>query len=806
LAGNIPLALKYKQRQVQANNEAFRRGALSSAYGSLATLQAMTGDFSAAVNSISEAESYEPNPLNIPNITHRIATRLAWNRYYMDTGRGAVEESRGDLAAAERYYRSALKAAESKGFDIAYWWRLSPALLALPRNLMRQGRLSEAEALIRDILRKRLDGQDWGNRTAFGAHIAAAALGTLSEITYEAGRHQDAIRLAQATANYYRTICAPPETLNLAMARNVIGQAMAAEGRWSDAVSQYELIEKGLKNDPGSFERLFRGNLSWALALIRSGQIPTALDHLRAALRKANLQFGQSHYKTAEIGAFIAIAHLAKGNLKASHDFFSKSVPILLSRRRENSGEDVTATAGDRRLKIVIENYIDLLFRLRNNQIASKPGLGFISETFRLAQIGRSQQVSRALSASSARVQLRNPTLADLARREQDAQRRIRVLYGTLGKLISADTGKERQIQIVRKTIETLRDARRALTAEIESKFPDYANLINPKPGTIEEAQRFLKDGEALITTYVAEKATYVWAVPKSGQAAFARVPLGKPKIQTIVRNLRRALDPKVATLGDIPDFDVAASHRLYRALLGPVEPGWKKARSLVIVAHDALGQLPFSVLVTENIQTGPEKEPLFSNYRDVPFLVHRHAVTVLPSVSALNTLRSLPPASPARRSFAGFGDPLFSADQARATQIADNSADTVAARGLIQVRGLPVRLRAAPKLDGVASADLAKLPRLMDTADEVNGIALAMNADLTRDVFTQKRANEERVKSMSLSDYKVLAFATHGLVPGDLDGLTQPALALSSPIVTGGNNDGLLTMGEILTLKLDAD
>jgi CHAT domain-containing protein len=38
------------------------------------------------------------------------------------------------------------------------------------------------------------------------------------------------------------------------------------------------------------------------------------------------------------------------------------------------------------------------------------------------------------------------------------------------------------------------------------------------------------------------------------------------------------------------------------------------------------------------------------------------------------------------------------------------------------------------------------------------------------------------------------------------LDGLDQPAIALSSPTVTGENEDGLLTMGEILKLKLNAD
>ena len=73
--------------------------------------------------------------------------------------------------------------------------------------------------------------------------------------------------------------------------------------------------------------------------------------------------------------------------------------------------------------------------------------------------------------------------------------------------------------------------------------------------------------------------------------------------------------------------------------------------------------------------------------------------------------------------------------------------------------------------------------------------------------MFTGVRASEGVIKKLDLSRYKVIAFATHGLVPGDLDGLTQPALALSSPKVSGNpNEDGLLTMGEILSLRLDAD
>src|SRR5207344_2690993 len=58
----------------------------------------------------------------------------------------------------------------------------------------------------------------------------------------------------------------------------------------------------------------------------------------------------------------------------------------------------------------------------------------------------------------------------------------------------------------------------------------------------------------------------------------------------------------------------------------------------------------------------------------------------------------------------------------------------------------------------------------------------------------------------LDLSGFKVVVFATHGLVPGDLNGLTQPALALTAPKVAAVEGDGLLTMEEILTLKLNAD
>jgi len=58
----------------------------------------------------------------------------------------------------------------------------------------------------------------------------------------------------------------------------------------------------------------------------------------------------------------------------------------------------------------------------------------------------------------------------------------------------------------------------------------------------------------------------------------------------------------------------------------------------------------------------------------------------------------------------------------------------------------------------------------------------------------------------MPLNDYKVLAFATHGLVAGDFKGLAEPALVLTPPARDSEHDDGLLTASEVAQLKLDAD
>jgi len=179
--------------------------------------------------------------------------------------------------------------------------------------------------------------------------------------------------------------------------------------------------------------------------------------------------------------------------------------------------------------------------------------------------------------------------------------------------------------------------------------------------------------------------------------------------------------------------------------------------------------------------------------------------VTLVPSAMALRTLRQSPPGSTKREPMIGFGDPYFNSEQAAEAEASQRANIVVAAADATTVtRSAALKRRNSPQT--IDTPEIATLPRLPDTAEELKSIAVALKADPAKALYLGKMANEKTVKDTDLSRFRIVAFATHGLLPGELDGLTQPALAMTAPAVAGVPGDGLLTMEEILALKLDAD
>ena len=390
--------------------------------------------------------------------------------------------------------------------------------------------------------------------------------------------------------------------------------------------------------------------------------------------------------------------------------------------------------------------------------------------------------------------------------------KQVAALLGTLNNVLALPAGQrdDNGVAALNVGIKNLKSERDRLRGEIAKRFPNYAALIDPKPPTVDEIRASLKPGEALLSFYFGREQSFVWAVPQTGKVAFATIPATSGQIASKIGELRKALEPDAALISDIPRFDLKLAYELYSLLLKPVEAGWKAQKSLIVVTNGALGLLPLSLLPTAPVaEDEKENGLLFSGYRNVAWLARTHAVSMVPSAAALRTLRALPPGPASRDPFIGFGDPYFSPEQAaeadaekdaKPVQVA--SADPAANT----TRGLPLNRRSSPKIEGVSSAELAQLPRLPDTAAELTSIAKALRIDPDKTLHLGRAANEQAVATADLSHYRIVDFATHGLVPGELNGLTQPALALTAPAVANVAGDGLLTVEKILALKLDAD
>jgi CHAT domain-containing protein len=727
---------------------------------------------------------------------------LEGSRAILFEARGQYREAEAAYKRSEDYKRSALP--ELKNIEYAppesqLRHAADSDALSVARMKAKQGRLAEAEADARRALLARLKDQG-----KYNPQTTRFVVG-LAQVMVEQGRYADAEKLIRTALEIQLTVGIPSESYYSAQIMSQLGAVLTLQRKPQDAAKVYAELDKAIAGWEPARKQVLELNGSRINALFASGQTEAGLAAAQELLKREISRVGEKHFDTAAARGTLATGYVRAGRDVDAIREFKAAIPILMAASRENADDDddTVMAARSQRLQGIVESYIAVLAKANDN------ATGAVSlETFALADSIRGQNVQRALSASSARSVAKDPALADLVRREQDIGKQINAQLGSLNNALSSNARDEKVVKATGQSIDKLRSDRGKIRQEINNRFPNYAELIDPKPPSVEQIKATLADDEAMLSFYFGRLGSFVWAVSKNGPLTFASINTTSADIESKVRKLREALEPQAAMISDIPPFDLELGYELYSLLLKPVEAGWKSSKSLIVVTNGALGLLPLSLLPTAPTKAETSEELLFSSYRTVPWLARSHAVTMVPSSAALKTLRQLPPGKAGRGELIAFGDPLFSVEQAdEAAKAEANPAPLrVADAGGVTTRGVPLKRRNSPKLEGVDSAELGLLPRLPDTADELRSIALALQADPSKVLNLGKAANEKAVKTIDLSGFKVLAFATHGLVPGELNGLTQPALALSAPVVAGVEGDGLLTMEEILSLKLDAD
>jgi CHAT domain-containing protein/tetratricopeptide (TPR) repeat protein len=639
----------------------------------------------------------------------------------------------------------------------------------------------------------------------------------LGRADYEAGNADG------ARAHYQNVLAvsddnAPAGKLELArlfraVARTNLGDLALREGRFADAARLYRQAIDGARKDN-------RPELAWAAerglgkslwSLSQQGDANAArdredaLDAFRAAIKTVETLFAGS-----------LRADEARANFLAStRDLFDDAASAFAE----------SALAAPEATAAVAPRPPDRARRSLAHAAAEpqRPlagrALAYAAEAFRVTEEGRARSLLDLIG--EARAEISEGVPADLiARRAENAARQQEIADLLRGVRAAGATPPQDSVAKLEAELSKLSTEYDAVENQIRVASPRYDSLVRAQPLSLAEVQQQVLDDQTALLEYgLGRERSYLFAVTRAGLALY-RLPQ-RSVVESQVFELRRQLVPAgarraiagidtgdEARRGVEEDLKAAAAGRglvlggpavaaqavkayataataLYNTAVAPAAQ-FVGGRRLVVVADGALNFVPFEALVA---RAGGE------DYASLSYLVKTNEIVYAPSASVVAALRAARAAAASQAASARgvlvVADPVFDPADARA-------------RG----RNLPARdetaQRAALKsaVGDVASlkGTQFRLVRLAGTRSEAEQIAaLARAAGDAPDLWLDFDASESNLRSHPLDGYRVIHFATHGLLDTDRPQFTGLALSL----VGDAQTDGFLRVGEVFNLRL---
>lgn len=501
------------------------------------------------------------------------------------------------------------------------------------------------------------------------------------------------------------------------------------------------------------------------------GRLSAAETYLNTALKQRRLVKGDGPH-TIEVLVALGAAYQREGLLTSSIITYREVLSLL--RKFPDSAQDTLRADDLVPFARALTEYAKTLKDTRQVQ-------SLFAEAFDAFKLIRPTNVEQTIAQTAARLASDNAGLQALLDSASQAQRR----RDTANLELSFETSlpSEQRSRIVEDRLaEEIRQSDselRRITAQLDKEFPDYGTLIKPKTLVLSEVQQKLGPREGLITFMLGRQHSFVTLIRRDG-IHIGAINEGERFLSSTVTSLRRALEIQA---GSVSDYDLDLAHQLYQSLFGEIEAQLVGLDHLIIAPSGPLASLPFSILVT--------KPAASARYSQAAWLVDRSSISHVPSLQAFFTLRTSERVRQPSQKILALGNPVLTG---KPSGTAANTATSA--------------LATSCRTAGPAPADLiSSLAPLPDTALELRSVARALGANANDSLLLAQNASEKAFRSRNIADYRILYFATHGLLPGELKCQAEPALVLTPPgQSTERTNDGLLEASEIATLKINAD
>jgi CHAT domain-containing protein len=471
------------------------------------------------------------------------------------------------------------------------------------------------------------------------------------------------------------------------------------------------------------------------------------------------------------------LSHLYRslGDLANAKQEVEAALGIIESQRANVLSQDLR-TSYFATMRSTYELYIDILMQMHRQN----PSSGFDKEAFAVSEKARARSFLELLS--EARTRGRDGIDPALLDKEHE-----------LSEAINATAQRQVQLLMEKRTEESDQlckdlDNLVAELAQTRDKIrqanPRAVNL--PELLSLDEVQRRLLDDDTVLLEYVlGDERSYVWVVTRNSLLSYELAP--RKEIETAARKLHELIASRQMIYGESvaarderqlkADIELPPQTELVsKLILGPLAGKLEKKR-LLVVADGPLQYVPFQML------TAPDSGG---------YLLQKYEIVNLPSASTLALLQSAAAnRKPASKLVAVLADPVFEIDDPR---VAVNS------RSVPPQRANDVHFASR---DAGISPDGVQIPRLIASGAEADGI-IAVAPWYTGFKAVGFEANREFVFGSQLANYRIIHFATHGLINSEHPELSGIVLSLFDS--EGHPQNGFLRLHDIYNLHLPAD
>jgi CHAT domain-containing protein/tetratricopeptide (TPR) repeat protein len=627
----------------------------------------------------------------------------------------------------------------------------------------------------------------------------------------------DSNNLADARTHYQNVLAvsdenAPTGNLNAArlfrtIARTSLADIALREGRFNDAAQLYTQAIGGAQKDN-------RLELAWAaqrgLGKALWEQAARETDPNAAARERDDaLKSFRAALSTVET--------LFAGSLRADEartNFLASTRDLFDDATSAFAESALTAQTGGQSFAHAPSSDDD------NGGSGARPltgrALAYAAEAFRTTEQGRARALLDLIGESRAEITEGVPV--DLLARRADNLARQQEIADLL-RGVRAPTAATPQDTVAKleAELERLNVDYNSLENQIRVASPRYSALVRTQPLTFAEVQQQVLDPQTALLEYsLGRDRSYLFAVTQTGLALY-RIPARATVESQVVElrthlvppGVRRAIagiDTADAQRGIGDELNAAAgrglvlggpaiapqvvkafadsSNALYRTAVAPAAQ-FVGARRLVVAADGALNFVPFETLVTT---------PRGADYSSLNYLVKTNEIVYAPSASVVAAIRQSRAAATQASDSRGVlvvADPVFDPLDARAQGRNLKVRDDTAMRAALQSAIGDVLNLKSPNL---------RLVRLAGTRAEGEQIAaLARTNGGTADLWLDFDASVAHLRHQPLEQYRVLHFATHGLLDTDRPQFTGLALSL----VGDADDDGFLRVNDVFNLRL---